>query len=114
MFEGREGELERAAHRIAWRGLYSRRALVVAAAGGAVAVAVLVALLASGGASQASVAPNSVAALNPSYRLERDDAPAAAISTGTGADFFSARIGCQLYQPVYGMDLAHLCLRSKP
>jgi hypothetical protein len=26
-------------------------------------------------------------------------------------DFFSARIGCQLYQPVYGIDLAALCVR---
>jgi len=25
---------------------------------------------------------------------------------------FSARIGCQLYQPMYGIDLAALCLRS--
>ena len=45
------------------------------------------------------------------YRLERDEAPAAAIATGTSQDFFSARIGCQVYQPVYGMDLAALCLR---
>jgi ABC-type transport system substrate-binding protein/class 3 adenylate cyclase/streptogramin lyase len=49
------------------------------------------------------------------YRLERDEAPAAAIATGTSQDFFSARIGCQLYQPVYGMDLGALCVRpSKP
>jgi peptide/nickel transport system substrate-binding protein len=49
------------------------------------------------------------------YRLERDEAPAAAIATGTSQDFFSARIGCQLYQPVYGIDLGALCLRpSKP
>ncbi len=49
------------------------------------------------------------------YRLERDEAPAAAIATGTSQDFFSARIGCQLYQPVYGIDLGALCIRpSKP
>jgi peptide/nickel transport system substrate-binding protein len=45
------------------------------------------------------------------YQLERDEAPAAAIATGTSQDFFSARIGCQLYQPVYGIDLGALCLR---
>jgi YVTN family beta-propeller protein len=43
--------------------------------------------------------------------LERDLAPAAAIATDASRDFFSARIGCQLYQPVYGIDLAALCLR---
>ena len=26
-------------------------------------------------------------------------------------DFFSARIGCQLYQPIVGMDLGALCIR---
>jgi hypothetical protein len=26
-------------------------------------------------------------------------------------NFFSARIGCQLYQPVYGTDLGALCVR---
>jgi ABC-type transport system substrate-binding protein len=44
--------------------------------------------------------------------LERDGVPAAAIGTSTSHDFFSARIGCQVYQPVYGMDLAALCLRK--
>ena len=43
--------------------------------------------------------------------LERDDAPAAAIGTNASRDFFSARIGCQVYQPVFGIDLAALCLR---
>jgi SARP family transcriptional regulator, regulator of embCAB operon len=43
--------------------------------------------------------------------LERDWAPAAAITTTTSLDFFSARIGCQVYEPVYGMDLAALCVR---
>ncbi len=45
------------------------------------------------------------------YRLERDEAPVAAIAIGTSQDFFSKRIGCQLYQPVYGIDLGALCLR---
>jgi peptide/nickel transport system substrate-binding protein len=44
--------------------------------------------------------------------LERDLAPAAAFATTASRDFFSARMGCQLYQPVYGIDLAGLCLRS--
>lgn len=44
--------------------------------------------------------------------LERDLAPAAAFATIASRDFFSARMGCQLYQPVYGIDLAALCLRS--
>ncbi len=43
--------------------------------------------------------------------LERDWVPAAAITTTTSRDFFSARIGCQVYQPVYGMDIAALCVR---
>jgi len=43
--------------------------------------------------------------------LERDGVPVAAIETSTSRDFFSARIGCQVYQPVYGMDIAALCIR---
>jgi peptide/nickel transport system substrate-binding protein len=43
--------------------------------------------------------------------LERDGVPAAAIAWNTSRDFFSSRMGCQVYQPVYGMDLAALCLR---
>jgi hypothetical protein len=37
--------------------------------------------------------------------------PAAAIATNASRDFFSARIGCQVFQPVYFIDLAALCLR---
>jgi ABC-type transport system substrate-binding protein len=44
--------------------------------------------------------------------LERDSAPAVAIATSASHDFFSARVGCQVYQPVFGMDLAGLCLRD--
>ena len=44
--------------------------------------------------------------------LERDLAPAATFATTASRDFFSARMGCQLYQPVSGIDLAALCLRS--
>jgi peptide/nickel transport system substrate-binding protein len=44
--------------------------------------------------------------------LERDFAPAAAFATAASRDFFSARMGCQVYQPVFGLDLAALCARD--
>jgi YVTN family beta-propeller protein len=44
--------------------------------------------------------------------LQRDLVPAAAFATTASRDFFSARIGCQVYHPVWGMDLAALCLRK--
>jgi hypothetical protein len=44
-------------------------------------------------------------------RLERDLAPAAPFATNASRDFFSARIGCQVYQPFFEMDLGALCLR---
>jgi len=44
--------------------------------------------------------------------LQRDLAPAAAFATTASRDFFSARIGCQVYQPVFGIDIAALCLRE--
>ncbi len=34
------------------------------------------------------------------------------ISSYTHADFFSARIGCQVEHPLYGIDLAALCIRN--
>ena len=43
--------------------------------------------------------------------LARNAAPLVALANVTTRDFFSARIGCQLYQPVYGVDLAALCVR---
>ncbi|MDT4919901.1 MAG: family transcriptional regulator, regulator of embCAB operon [Pseudonocardiales bacterium] len=43
--------------------------------------------------------------------IARRAAPLVAYSTDAVRDFFSARIGCQSYQPVYGMALATLCLR---
>ena len=43
--------------------------------------------------------------------LQRVHAPAAPFATNASRDFFSARIGCQTYQPVFGMSLAALCLR---
>src|SRR6266511_4967840 len=43
--------------------------------------------------------------------LARNAAPLVAIATYAHRDFFSARIGCHTYQPVYGFDLAALCLK---
>jgi peptide/nickel transport system substrate-binding protein len=43
--------------------------------------------------------------------LVTNAAPMVAFASGTSQDLFSARIGCQTYQPVFGMDLAALCLR---
>jgi len=47
-----------------------------------------------------------------SVELARMAAPWVAYATGTSRDFFSARIGCQLFHPVYRMDLAALCTRG--
>ena len=44
--------------------------------------------------------------------LQRDLAPAAVFATTASRDFFSARIGCQTYQPVWGIVLGALCLRG--
>jgi peptide/nickel transport system substrate-binding protein len=41
----------------------------------------------------------------------RNAAPWVAIGTPSAVDFFSARAGCQVYQPVYGVDLATLCIK---
>lgn len=46
-----------------------------------------------------------------SVELARDEAPWVAYATGDARDLFSARIGCQTFQPVYGIDLGALCLR---
>jgi peptide/nickel transport system substrate-binding protein len=49
-------------------------------------------------------------------RLDRDlaagPAPLAAFANGTAKHFFSARVGCQFEHPIYGIDLAALCLRD--
>lgn len=44
--------------------------------------------------------------------IARDAAPLAATTNSNERDFFSERMGCQLYQTVYGMDIAALCLRG--
>jgi YVTN family beta-propeller protein len=43
--------------------------------------------------------------------IARNSAPWAAYANGISYDFFSARMGCQIYQPLYGIDLAALCAR---
>jgi peptide/nickel transport system substrate-binding protein len=43
--------------------------------------------------------------------LTRDVVPVITFANTVAQDFFSARIGCQLYQPVEGIDLAALCVR---
>ena len=43
--------------------------------------------------------------------LVRDAGPSIAFATERAHNFFSARMGCQVFQPVYGIDLAALCIR---
>ena len=43
--------------------------------------------------------------------LARDAAPLVAFANPVRQDFFSRRMGCQIYNPLYGMDLAALCIR---
>jgi ABC-type oligopeptide transport system substrate-binding subunit len=45
--------------------------------------------------------------------LARKAAPFVAIANDSELDFFSARVGCQVFQPVYGVDLAALCIRKE-
>jgi ABC-type oligopeptide transport system substrate-binding subunit len=43
--------------------------------------------------------------------LAREAAPWIAFQNSSRFDFFSDRIGCQTNQPIYGIDLAALCIR---
>jgi YVTN family beta-propeller protein len=45
--------------------------------------------------------------------LERNAAPAAPLLNFDEQEFFSARIGCQVYTPIYQIDLAALCLKHR-
>lgn len=45
--------------------------------------------------------------------LAADAAPAAVFATGTASYFLSARMGCQVLQPIFGLDLASLCIRRR-
>jgi peptide/nickel transport system substrate-binding protein len=42
--------------------------------------------------------------------LAKNPAPLAAWANDNDRDFFSERVGCQLYHPIYGMDLGQLCI----
>jgi ABC-type oligopeptide transport system substrate-binding subunit len=43
--------------------------------------------------------------------IARNAAPLVAYMVPNNIDFFSSRVGCYVYQPVYGMNLASLCLK---
>jgi ABC-type oligopeptide transport system substrate-binding subunit len=43
--------------------------------------------------------------------LARSAAPLVAFGSLSALDFFSARVGCQVFTPAYGIDLAALCVR---
>jgi YVTN family beta-propeller protein len=43
--------------------------------------------------------------------LTRNEAPVVAWGVGTSREFFSARVGCQINQPIWGTDLGTICLR---
>jgi ABC-type oligopeptide transport system substrate-binding subunit len=45
--------------------------------------------------------------------IARDAAPWAAIGNGVSQNLFSGRVGCQLNQPIYGIDLGALCPRTR-
>jgi YVTN family beta-propeller protein len=45
--------------------------------------------------------------------LTADAAPAATFATGVSTYFLSARMGCQVLHPLYGLDLAALCVRRR-
>jgi hypothetical protein len=46
--------------------------------------------------------------------VARDDAPLAAYANVDARVFLAKRVGCITYQPVYGLDIAGLCLRDYP
>jgi peptide/nickel transport system substrate-binding protein len=43
--------------------------------------------------------------------IARNAAPLVSWSVANNIDFFSSRVGCQIFQPVYFMNLATLCIR---
>jgi len=47
-----------------------------------------------------------------SVELAREAAPWVVFATGTVRDFFSVRLGCQVFHPFYGIDLGRLCIRK--
>ena len=73
-FEGREGELERAAEEVAGRGPERGEPLISVGRHCAIAAAVIVPLFLLGGSSDTAVAANSIVAINPSGSV-RDHRP---------------------------------------
>jgi YVTN family beta-propeller protein len=45
-------------------------------------------------------------------QLARDVVPAVVFAIGLVPDFLSSRMGCEVSQPIYGLDLAALCVRG--
>jgi ABC-type transport system substrate-binding protein len=45
-------------------------------------------------------------------QLAQQAAPIVAWGTDAARDFLAARVGCETYQPLYGMDLGRLCIRG--
>ena len=64
-------------------------------------------------ASRLSGIPRAQAYAKIDLALTRDTVPSINFANVIQQDFFSARIGCQLYQPMVGMDLAALCIRPR-
>jgi hypothetical protein len=62
-------------------------------------------------ASRLSGVPRAQAYARIDLALTRDAVPVINFDNAFRQDFFSARIGCQLFQPVEGIDLAALCIR---
>jgi peptide/nickel transport system substrate-binding protein len=46
-------------------------------------------------------------------RVARTAAPWAAVANERAHDFFSDRVGCQVFHPIFGMNLGTLCIRPK-
>jgi YVTN family beta-propeller protein len=46
------------------------------------------------------------------HALATHAAPIVAWGTDAARDFFAPRVGCQIYQPIYGIDLGSLCPRN--
>ena len=63
-------------------------------------------------ASRLSGIPRAQAYAKIDLALTRDTVPWINFANIIQQDFFSARIGCQLYQPMVGMDLGALCIRT--
>ena len=45
--------------------------------------------------------------------LAADAVPAVPFATRTASYFLSARMGCQVLHPIFGLDLASLCIRRR-